>query len=263
MVYSSMESLEKLVKIFKKINLWPGGNFSKLRLLLIVFLRVFFLELSLVLLLIFLLRVESIESFSESVFATPTMLVLMFQSTNFAANKEKIQSLYESLKDLMEEDSWIEKQSNGKLKQRIKQVDRIFKISMTFRVLSIVIGIFPVIFAQKLPLNMWFPFDYKSNKFVFCLTAAYQAIGGSFVAPAIVFFDCFPLFLMSYITGILEELAVKLRTISEVKKTVKYQENVPISLKTVESLEQLEKLEELVKCVEIHQKVLEIADKFN
>jgi hypothetical protein len=210
---------------------------------------------------LYLAEVETIEEFSKNVVATPAVFVFLSKSTNFAINKKKIESVYESLKTLIEQGLWIDRKTDTKLKLRLQQTDKVFKILMTCAMTSLAMSIVLVTLAHELPLKMWFP--YTSSSAFFWLFAAYQVTIGFIITPTAVLIDVFSLYLLSYMTGIVEELCGKLEAICEVKKTKDPQENIPMSLKTVESLERLKNLEKLMKCVEIHQKVLEISAKFN
>jgi hypothetical protein len=260
MLFNWMESLKNPIKVLKTVHLWSDENSSKHRLVFILILRMFFLEIGFILLVIFLLNVESIEEFSKSVFVTTELFGLIFKSTNFAVNKRKIKSLHESLETLVEQNSWI--QNSEKMKERIKQIDMIFALLIIFAISSVLMGLFPVALVQELPLKMWFPFDYTSSKTLLWLTAAYQTFGGLFLGPTIVVFDLLPLYLLSYLTGIVEELCEKLKNVCQVK-IIESNENAAMSLKTVESLERSERNKNLVRCVEIHQRVIEMAKEIN
>jgi hypothetical protein len=212
---------------------------------------------------LYLVQVQTFEEFSKNVVATPAVLIFVSKSINFAVNKEKIESLYETLKALIEQGSLIHNSSGTKLMRRIKQTDKIFKILMSCAIASLAMSVLVVTAAHKLPMKMWFPFDYTSNEALFWMSAVYQVSVGFIITPIAVLIDVFPLYLLSFMTGIIEELCASLETVCELKKAKKPQENNAMSLKTVERLERMENLEHLMKCVKIHQKVIEIAATFN
>jgi hypothetical protein len=219
---------------------------------------------------IFMVKVESFEEFSESLIVVLAVLIFIFKSVNFVVNNKKIDLLYKSLKALIEEDTLKSNQNGSKLKQRTKQVDRIFKLLMCFSMFCVTMSVFVAFCAHELPLKMWFPWDYEANEGLFWILATYQIIGGFIITPSSILVDFFPLFILSYLTGTLEELSENLemicgaKTIKEIKTPTccSYKPD-KTSLKIVELLEAIEKLEKLVECVKIHQKVVKIAVEFN
>jgi hypothetical protein len=257
MITNFMETFEKPIKVFKLFMLWPEGTPSKLRLVTILALRVIFVEIYLILAVIFLMKVESIEEFSKSIGVTPMYIVSVFKSINFLVNREKIHQLYQDLKSLVEDSSWIQKQKGLKLTQRITQITRIFKIFLSFSMYGVTMSAFVAFVEHELPLKMWFPYDYKSNEALFWLSAIYQITGGYFMTPITVLIEVFPIFIISYLTGIVEDLCERLEKIGDKKKRVKFE------IKTVETLENLENYNELVNCVKIHQKIVEMTSSLN
>jgi hypothetical protein len=162
---------------------------------------------------IFLLKVDSFKEFSSSVGVTPLLLVFIFRSTNFLINREKIKSLYECLDELIGECSNIDKKKGSKLKQTNRQIDRIFKIFMTFATVSVSMTVVIVSFAHELPVRMWFPFDYTSSEVLFWSLALYQITEGFIMTPIGVAIETFPTFFLGYLTGIIIDLGQRFEEI--------------------------------------------------
>jgi hypothetical protein len=77
------------------------------------------------------------------------------------------------------------------------------------------------------------------------------------MTPITVLIEVFPIFIISYLTGIVEELCERLEKIGDKKKLVKFE------TKTVNVLENLENYKELVNCLKIHQKIVEMTSSLN
>jgi hypothetical protein len=207
--------------------------------------------------------VKSVEEFSISIGMTPMFVVLMFKSTNFLANKARIQKLCKSLTSLIKEESWVEKQNGEKLKQRTNQIGIVVKILLTFSVYGASMCSLVAFFDHELPLKMWFPYDSQSNEFLFWLTVFYQVSGGIFMTPIAIFLDVAPVVFMSYLAGIMEELCERIGRICEFKRSRRSSESIAMKLETIKRLQNMENYEEFVKCVKIHQKLLEISTNMN
>jgi hypothetical protein len=174
--------------------------------------------------------------------------------------------LHKSLADLIECDSWIEKQKCEKITRRIKQIARVVKIQLGFSAYGFFMTSLVSFLEHELPLKMWFPFDHKSSEVLFWLTAFYQISGGFFISPMAVFVDFTPVVFMSYLAGVIEELSERFKRICDLgnpNAKRKSTENIAMNLKAIKSLEKMENFNELVECVKIHQQIVEIFAKFN
>jgi 7tm Odorant receptor len=104
------------------------------------------------------------------------------------------------------------------LKQRIRQAVIIYKLFLASAAMTTVIfGSITPFFTQLLPLKMWFPYDYRSNNASFWLSFGYQIISGYYVTLVLVSIFMIPIYIMCYLTGIIEELCDRLEKIDEVK----------------------------------------------
>jgi hypothetical protein len=182
-------------------------------------------------------------------------VILIFKSTNFLANQNEIKSFYKSVEGLIESALWIK---GEKLKRRIKQIDRIFKIFFFSTLVSVLMSSVVVFTEHELPVKMWFPYDFTSNEALFWMSAIYQIVGPFIVASIAITLFTFPSFILSCLTGIVEELNKRLENIGKIKTL-----GGEMTLKVVENLETIENYEELVVCVKFHQKILEMTGDFN
>lgn len=253
-----MDIFAKPIKALTFFGFWPDKNTSKLHLVMVVVVRLIFVEMYLMLAVIFLSSVESVEDFTKSIGVTPIYLVSVVKSVNFVCNRNKILKLYESLKALVESDSWIEKQKAGHLKRRKKQFYRVFKLFMVASMYGVLMSSIVIFTEHELPIKMWFPYDYKESESFFYMSAAYQMVGGFFMTPISIIVETFPVFFISFLTGIVEELQVKLENVCENKNV--FDENIFASNLELKSLKNQT---ELGSCVKIHEQIIEITSKVN
>jgi hypothetical protein len=204
-----------------------------------------------------LIKVNNVEEFSESIGVIPIDIVFIFKSTNFLINNVKIRKVYDDLKSLAEDESWIEKQKGHKLKQRIAQITKVFRIFLSFSLFGVTVSALVAVGNHELVLKMWFPYDYKSNEAFFWLSVFYQITGGFVITPVSILVEFFPVFLICYLTGIIGELRERFAKIGMKRQRMKK------AIRTIETLEEMENYEELVKCVKIHQKIVEISSNLN
>jgi 7tm Odorant receptor len=211
-----MKPLDKVIKVLKFFGLWMEKSSSKILIAVIVHLAL--VELSMILSVIYLSNVQSIEDFSEAVGVIPFHLSCCFRTLHILFNTSKIESIIKKMKELIEhENSWVEKQNGGKLKQRIRQAVMIYKLFLGAVMTAVFFGLVSTLFTSQLPLKMWFPYDYRSNKALFWLSFVYQVIEGFYAVLLSVSIVMIPIYIMFYLTGIIEELCDRMEKIDEVK----------------------------------------------
>jgi 7tm Odorant receptor len=286
MAINWMEPLDKIIKSLKISGLWLDiKSSSKFLIAIAAVLHIIFVEIFMVLSIAHLLLVHNIEDFSEAVGIVPFQFVTCIRTLHFVCNKNKIESIVKGIKDLIEHETWIEKQNGSKLKQRIRQIYRIFRTFLASVMTGLFVGLLISLFTHKLSIKMWFPYDYSDNEVLFWLRVAYQVITSNCVVPITIMTEIIPIFFMCYLTGIIEELCERMGKICDVKivKIVKVEPKSDLSeneklvgrLKVatmrknqakvepkagtskmnMKKPEKDENLKELLKCVEIQQKI--------
>jgi 7tm Odorant receptor len=217
MAINWMEPLEKIIKLLKISGLWLNKSSSKCLITVAVLLHIIFVEIFLILCIIYLVNVQSIEDMTEAVGVIPLQFICCIRTIHFVLNKNKIQSMMKDVKELIEHESWIEKQNGSKLKQRIRQVVRTSQIFLAATMTGVIISSLVPLFTHQLPLKMWFPYDYSNNEVLFWMSVAYQVIASFCKVPITIMVEIIPIFFMSYLTGIIEELCERMGKICEVK----------------------------------------------
>jgi hypothetical protein len=192
-------------------------------------------------------------------------------------NEKKIQSLMTSLKGLIEDKDLIGTKNSKKLKKRVRQIDRIFKINLAVIITTCFLNYVLTFVVHRLPLKMWAPWTHDDdNGIIFWLTASYQLVDLSIAAPAMLIMDTLPIFFMTYATGLIEELTCCLENVSiepqkKIEKKRSGNEPGPSHGKTIIKVQPIvpredEPLKALQKLIPIHVKiktfVLDIQDLF-
>jgi 7tm Odorant receptor len=217
MAINWMDPFDKIMKILKMSQLLLHKSSSKC-LIAVAFLLHFILnDISMIFGIINIFNVQTIEELSEGVGVIPLQFIACIRTIHFVCNKNRIQSMMKDVKELIEKDSWIAKQNGSELKKRVRQVVKVYKIFFATAIAEVIIGSLVPLFTHQIPLKMWFPYDYSKSEVLFWLTVAYQNIIGYCVVPITIVTEIIPIFFMSYLTGIIEELSDRIEKICEFK----------------------------------------------
>jgi hypothetical protein len=213
----------KPIKYLKKTGVWIDREAPKNRVRLLIASHVLFVDLMMVFTTIFLFTTDDFVVFCESMFITSFYVGVWIKSLNIMYNEKKIESLMTSLKALVEDKDLIGLKNGLKLKERVCQVDRVFKINLSPMIITCIFNYVITFVLQRLPLKMWAPWIHENNGIIFWVTALYQLVDISIVAPAMLIMDTLPIFFMAYATALIEELICCLEnvTVEEPKKKEK------------------------------------------
>lgn len=255
-----LEIFDKPTKYLTFTGVWIDKSASRNCIFLALFVHLFFIEISMVFTIIHIFSVTNIIEFSAAMEMIPFFVGLFIKTINIVYNKKRIETLLKSLKTIIEENSWIEKQKGVKLRQRIRVIDKIFKYSICFISLSTVLKAINCIISKKLLIDLWLPYDYKSSSVLFWLTFVHEFIGGVIFVPVLIICDIFPNFFICFATGIIEELTERLCKIKAKPMVVIFTPSISHQYKSNNRNQQLKEeqvqhLKELTECIELHQKV--------
>jgi 7tm Odorant receptor len=217
MAINWMEPFDKITKVLKISGLWLEKGCSRHLVWIAIIVHLLCVEFFVVFGVVYLVNVQNIEDFAEALGVVPMYFVSCTKSIHFLYNKKNVESIMKRLKELIEHESWIEKQNGSKLKQRIRQIDRVYKTYLAAAMAGVLISSLVLVFAQKLPLKIQFPYDYSNNDILSWMSVAYQDIAGYYVVLVTVTIEIIPMYFMCYLTGITEELCDRIRKIAEVK----------------------------------------------
>jgi hypothetical protein len=181
---------------------------SKLQFAFVIIMHIILIDFTVVSQLLHLITLKKLREFTETFSVFASFMSIMVETLNLLANRGKINILMHKLQSLISLLK-IDEKLEGKLKKRMSQVDNIFKTNFGILAFLAVPGTVLTVTRMKLLYSAWFPFDYHSNLTAFWTLALIQTFGAItyLISTCIEFL---PMIWISYMTGIMEELAVKL-----------------------------------------------------
>lgn len=206
MISDFLKIFEKPIKYLSLTGIWIDNDSTRWRITTTIFIHLLFVELLALFSIASVITAKSLVEFAEAVAFLPSYVAVSVKSINFILKKKKIQALVSTLNDLLS-DSWIDDCEGGKLKRRIDQVYRIFRVYLTFSLVTFFAGATVPFIAHELPTKMWFPYDYKRSEFLFWLSVTYELLDGAMFAPITCIIDMFPVLFISFAIGMVEELS--------------------------------------------------------
>lgn len=250
------------IKYLSLTGIWIDKNTSRPRILLSILSHSFFIDISMLFVIINMFTVKrSIVEYSAAMEMIPFFVGLFTKTLNIMYKKQKIEKLMESLKDLMGQDSWIEKSKGVKLQKRVEVVNKIFKYSLSFLVITSFINPIVCIARHELPVKMWLPYDYSSNEFLYWFSFSHEFIGGLIFMPVLIICDILPNFFICFAIGIAEELNERLKNVlKDEVKTPEGSSSEPTTSKVCNQAElvkkqQNEHLKEFQRVIELQLKL--------
>jgi hypothetical protein len=262
---------QDLLKIFdnpinflKFTGAWIDQDVSKKKIVFAIIAHIILIDFTIVTQFVYLMTVEKLEEFAETFTMLLSFVSVFVETLSLIPTKERINLLLTELKNLISFMEIHDKQ-DGNLKTRITQANVIFKINLgMIVVMSVSSAVYSVIKCE-LPYGTWFPWDHKENLLAFCFMSLVETFGITTYWISICI-ETLPLFFISFMTGLTEELAEKFSTLSSRKSfKVDVEKNSRLDhLKTIYLLEkdiENRKSLELRKFIEIQQKIKEIVKK--
>ncbi|KAG5684589.1 hypothetical protein PVAND_013814 [Polypedilum vanderplanki] len=242
-LYQKLENLNEvftvLLTFLTYLGLWITKKSSCLNIFSAIIFRVFLIDLCILLQLLYLPQVKSIVEFTAVISVLAGYIRNACEITSFYFKIYKIQDLVEEIKHCA-----AEFEVNRKVSEEILSINKIFKKMLIFGQLMMIVSIISCILFDKVIFLMWTPFDIF-HSLCFCLVFIYQITGSWYMINIDILIQFFPIYLMAFIVGFLEQLYEKL-------------EKIKISNST-----QNEVKEKLKKCVELHNKISQISKNVN
>lgn len=192
---------------------------------------------------LYLINAKDLIDFIDAVTICPSLIGSFVRVLILVREKPKIEDCLNQLKDLIIDNRWNDNQKALKLSNRVIKIEKTFKTIFSMVVFSFAATFFVPFFSHELPYKFWFPFDYNQSKVLFWSSVTFESVGGLVMSPVIVIVGNLPVFFIVFLTGVVEELSIKLKSISSNNQTGTDDKN----------------LQELLKCVQIHHKIKIVA----
>lgn len=254
MFFNYVELYKNPVKLLKSIEMWLKKDSTKLQNILLVLFNLFFIGNFTILQTVDLLQAKSLDDVSEIIEFQLTYLAICIKGLNIFFRRQQILSLLKTLEEIKNE-PWIKKTSSKNVKHRLDQTSKVYKLIFRATILSCFYGFLDPFLFNGLVYRMWFPFDYENSAIVWWSVNFYQIINCFVYLPLLNVFNMFPIFLIAFAIGFIEELCEKLEEITSVKRK-KTQKNAGSSrqLETIYEVEDCN-LEELLTCIKFQVKI--------
>lgn len=215
------QSPQKLLKLF---GFWRGKNSSASSICRGFILHVLFIDIFLLFQFIYIYKLRNVDELSNLLKMGLTYVALFLKSINFLWKFGGISSLEASIRDLTQLSTckrW-QYRSEG-LPAHVKRIRRIFYVLWISSLSTILVGALMVVLKRnerELPDKMWFPFDYKSSEFSYFVVSFYQMFGSIYACTINTVLDIYPVFFMSILVSVIEDLRDDLLAISQHKELV-------------------------------------------
>ena len=240
---------QDLVRILKFLGLW---KIERSRITLIFFsfcLHAVLIEFFILLQVIFLLEKDSFKDISAVIVVLPTCIAILVKSKKFIFNSYLIEDMFESIQEIL-----VLNKASEEFAARSRKIEKLFKIYFLFSMVACCFVILGPITTHKLPYQIWFPFTYEDNTFIFWLAAIHQVIISFYLTSIDLVFYTFPLIFIIYIFGMFEQLAMTVETLKR-NKTLNADGSI-------NKADQMNCSQEFIKIITCHQKVLELTKNF-
>jgi len=154
-----------------------------------------------------------------------SMLLLCFKSFCIIMKRKEIAKVIEELNELLIECGELNMFDNAKFEARMRKYHKMNIFYWVFGLTSAASAVsIPLLNCQSQPyvvaFKIWFPFDYEESFFWFVCVAIYESFCVTAGCILIISIDFFPLFFMTAISGIIDELNEKLSSVKDTSELV-------------------------------------------
>jgi 7tm Odorant receptor len=208
--------------------------------------HLFVVDLFMILQFMYLFTFESLEDFANLMTMLPTYIMCIVKTVNLFYKMKKIYELF----------ALIEQTYTTGLASKIsfRHVEHIYKVFIAFwlsAVMSCVVGGIGSFKSRELPYRMWLPNNGLENELVFWCSAIYATVNTTCLSGVDIVLDVLPVFFMSYVLEMLEEVCEQLEEIKSPREILS--EDIGSNPET--------NRDKLIKCVKLHLRAVDIAQK--
>lgn len=234
------------IKILTIMGFWQETGTSWIYRLYGWSMHLFLVELFLLCQLMYVTIYESPEELSDCLSLLFTYVGFFIKSINLIYKINDLKVLLQMLGEL-EKLSEVDKTfQRTVLRKEVYRVHNYFKGLLLANLASCFLAaLVPFYYGSlfKTPFTMWTPFDHKTNIFGFLIVSFYQIFNVFCACGIVISMDILPLICFNIASGFIKELGVR------------------FSRMTSDNNQLTDHLKELLKCIEIHQKIKELAMK--
>jgi 7tm Odorant receptor len=280
-----LQPLQTPLKYLRCLGLWKDKSVRIYRQLLQICLHLLVCEVYASLQLINIFSASNLSEFTELLSFLTTSVGFFIKSLHLIVKRGEISTLIEDAKELVT--LLGTKNELRALQHRVKQVGKLYKFYLNFVLVATVLSLIAIAVTFmmhpeppfKVPFKSWGPFDLEQNIYKFMSMAIYQIITTLVSIFAILSLDILAVYFISFSTGMIEELSLKMEKICDeeteeekLQKLLKTYNLLTVNPKRLppgsvnKAMEEAKKkaerikvhkarLAELEKCIEIHGKI--------
>jgi hypothetical protein len=162
----------------------------------------------------YLFTTKNLDDFSKTLEMVPPLSAIFIRSIHFLLHRKKFEEILSCVGEIIEQKSFTT--GNG-LNQRVSLIQKIVKGGVI--ALSVGTSLMTVVtlLSHKLTFKMWFPYDHSSNEALFWLSVFYQLFLFVILGPVGVSIEFFPIIIVCYAIGIVDDVSEKLEEIGSGK----------------------------------------------
>jgi 7tm Odorant receptor len=286
-----LQPLKTPLKYLRFLGLWKDQSVRFYRQVLHICLHLLVCEVYVSFQFINIISASNLSEFTEVLSFLANSIGFFIKSLHLIVKRKEIETLIEDAKELAKLVGT--KNELRALQRQVKQAGKLYKFYFNFVLVATVLSLVAIAVTfimhpeppYKVPFNSWGPFDYEQNIYKFVTVAMYNIITSIVSSFAILSLDILPIYFISFSSGMIEELSLKMEKIcdeeTEEEKlekllktynllTVNPKRLPPVSVnKAMEEAkkkaEQIKlhkaRLAELEKCIEIHGKINKFVKK--
>lgn len=192
------------------------------------------------------INIDSIINATDALFPTLTVVAYCLKVVNFYVNADEMQKIFE---DIMK----FQFKNDNEIQLTNERLRSLYKLSVCFLTtahVTIMLAFIRVLFiydSPELPLQSWYPIDWKNVNLYYWIAYAYQMIGAILILNVNATLDLYSVFLMAIICKHIEIIGGRLANI-----TVQYEKRTKYP-----NLAEQERInEELIDCIKVHQNLI-------
>lgn len=209
-----------------------------------------FIELFMILQLGFFVENQKLNDFAAMMSLFPSFVTLIAKIQNLMYKMDQFQELIIDIDEIVRKEF-----KNGiEMEKTTGRAYLVFKIFVSFGLLTSTAAAMNPILHHIWAFPMWLPFGlHKTNEIAFWIISLYQCLDSYICGTVNETLDMLPVFFMSYVDGMIRELAMRFGNIRK-RKTLN-------SDGTINTEPLKDNTKELVECIKLHKKVIEINEK--
>jgi hypothetical protein len=253
--------------ILKKTGMWQDGNQSWTYFIIGYLMHFVIIDLNILGQIAYVANATNLVDLIDALGLVISYMAVLFKCINFFCRLKRIETLVESLNELVIFSADERFQERQQIKTQIAIVLKIWKVFLFSIVLACVIAALTPFVDHALPYKFYLPFD---TEVVFWMVSMYLVVDSLIIGIIMMVFDMLPIIVISVAIGLIKELTHRLSQIgtrkkdddegSKINRAAGPSSKVSKAARVLaqKAFDDEKDLNELLKCVEIHMRTKEL-----